>query len=156
MPPLSVVEEDFLAPVVQALLREWGRETETEFGSRPTRGSMVSPNDFEPPKGAFFVAMLSGAAVGCAGLRRLNDTEGEVKRLFVSTLARRQGVAGVLLSAVEQRAAAVRFSSLRLDTNSDAAVALFVSLGYRPIVDYNGNPNARHWLEKRLCRPTRC
>jgi GNAT superfamily N-acetyltransferase len=150
MPPLSVVEEDFLAPVVQALLREWGREAETEFGSRPTRGSMVSPNDFAPPSGAFFVAMKSDAAVGCAGLRPLSDTEGEVKRLFVSTLARRQGVAGALLAIVEHRAAAARFSRLRLDTNSDAAVALFLSLGYRPIPDYNSNPRARHWLEKRL------
>jgi len=129
MPQLSVVEEDFLAPTVQALLREWGRDTETEFGSRPTRGSMVSPNDFAPPQGAFFVAMRSDAAVGCAGLRRLNDAEGEVKRLFVSPLARRQGVAGALLATVEQRAAAARFTSLRLDTNSDAAVVLFLSLG---------------------------
>jgi len=94
--------------------------------------------------------MRSDAAVGCAGLRRLNDAEGEVKRLFVSPLARRQGVAGALLATVEQRAAAARFTSLRLDTNSDAAVVLFLSLGYRPIADYNGNPNARHWMEKLL------
>jgi hypothetical protein len=28
--------------------------------------------------------------------------------------------------------------------------ALFRSAGYRAIGDYNGNPYASHWLEKRL------
>jgi hypothetical protein len=31
-----------------------------------------------------------------------------------------------------------------------AALALFFSAGYLAIGDYNGNPFASHWLEKRL------
>jgi hypothetical protein len=29
-------------------------------------------------------------------------------------------------------------------------VALFSAAGYQPIGDYNGNPVAAHWFEKRL------
>jgi hypothetical protein len=31
-----------------------------------------------------------------------------------------------------------------------ASVALFRSTGYQPIDDYNGNPVAAYWFEKRL------
>ena len=39
-----------------------------------------------------------------------------------------------------------------MDTGSrqPASVALFRSSGYEPIDDYNANPVAAHWFEKRL------
>jgi hypothetical protein len=53
---------------------------------------------------------------------------------------------------LEERARAVGYRVLRLDTHGrePAALALFRSAGSRPIADYNGNPYARHRFEKDL------
>jgi hypothetical protein len=41
---------------------------------------------------------------------------------------------------------------VRMDTGArqPASVALFGSAGYEQIADYNGNPVAAYWFEKRL------
>jgi hypothetical protein len=41
---------------------------------------------------------------------------------------------------------------VRLDTGAkqQASVALFSSSGYEQIADYNGNPVAAYWFEKRI------
>lgn len=113
---------------------------------------MVAPGDFEPPGGVLLVASQGKAEVGCAGLRRLGDGIGEIKRVFVSPAARGRGVASALLIALEERARSLGYGTLRLDTDGrePAALALFRSLGYEPIGDYNGNPYARGWFQKRL------
>ena len=40
----------------------------------------------------------------------------------------------------------------RLDTgaNQPVALTLFRAAGYRETLDYNGNPYATYWMEKRL------
>jgi len=38
---------------------------------------------------------------------------------------------------------------------SRARSALFRAPGYRPIADYNGNPYAEYWFEKRLTGSSR-
>ena len=138
----------FSSPLVCALIDEWN----DELGFIPKGGSTVEVTDFEPPGGAFLLAMSEDQAVACGGLRSLTPTSGEIKRLFVSSAARRRGVARILLSELERRAAGLGLVKVRLDTDAGAtaALALFHSLGYRPIKDYNGNPYASHWFEKQI------
>ncbi|MEA2421248.1 MAG: hypothetical protein QOF55_347 [Thermoleophilaceae bacterium] len=141
------------AAAVLGLLAEWQDEiVAARPGFAPAAGSAVSVGEFEPPEGAFLLATRDGAPVGCGGVRRLVGSVGEVKRLFVRREARLKGVGGLLLRGLEEQARSLGFGVLRLDTAGGAAgaLALFRSAGYREIADYNGNPNARHWFEKRL------
>ncbi len=148
-----VVEESFDSPMVQRLLAEWN----DQLGFVPKGGATVEAGDFAPPDGIFLLAALGEAPVGCGGLRRLALATGEIKRLFVRRAARGHGVGRVLLDGLEQWARQHGFGALRLDTDGGepAALALFRSAGYQPIDDYNGNPHARYWFEKRLAAPCR-
>ena len=121
-------------------------------GWTPDSGPSADPADFAPPGGDFLVVSLDGEAVACGGLKRLDSASVEVKRLYVAHEARRGGVARALMGALEQRARELGYERVRLDTGAEqpGALALFRSLGYTEIEDYNGNPWAAYWLEKRF------
>ncbi len=107
--------------------------------------------DYCPPSGAF-LALVDGQVIACAGIRRLDEVTGELKRMWVSPALRGQGVGAQLLQAVERHAVEMGFHRLRLDTHDGltAAMRLYTSHGYVAIADYNGNPDATHFFQKRL------
>jgi GNAT superfamily N-acetyltransferase len=110
-------------------------------------GDLTGP-ELAPPGGAILVAWADGAPIGMAGLRRLSDTRGEVKRLFVRPPGRRRGVARALLSELERIAPELGYRELWLDTHADEPAALFRSAGYADIEPYNENSYARYWFSK--------
>lgn len=105
-----------------------------------------------PPLGAFLVARLEGAPVGCCGLKGNGSADGEIKRLWVSDSARGQGLATRLMAEAESRARALGMTRLRLDTNRTltAAIAMYRSHGWTEIPAFNDEPYAHHWFEKAL------
>ena len=105
-----------------------------------------------PPDGLLLVAHRDDAAVGCAGLRRIGDGLGEVKRVWVSPACRRQGLGRRLMAEIERHTRERGLRELRLDTRSDLVEArrLYEHLGYREIEPFGDNPYAAHWLAKRL------
>jgi ribosomal protein S18 acetylase RimI-like enzyme len=115
-------------------------------------GPSATPEELSPPTGAFLVAYIDDEAVGCGGIKRIDDGTAELKRLYVSPSARNRGVARTVIAALEDAARAHRYRVIRLDTGDQqsAALKLFRSLGYQEIADYNRNPHASYWFEKRL------
>ena len=85
-------------------------------------------------------------------MKRLDERTAEIKRVYVTPEARGSGVARALMSQLERAALEAGYQTVRLDTGAKqpASVALFNSMGYEPIADYNGNPVAAYWFEKRL------
>ena len=98
------------------------------------------------------MAYRGGRAVGCGAVKGLPGGIGEVKRIYLEPEVRGGGVGRALLTELERQAAALGFDRVRLDTGSNqpGALALFRSAGYQEIEDYNGNPYASYWMEKRL------
>jgi len=72
--------------------------------------------------------------------------------MYVTPDMRSRGVARRLLAALEDLARDLGYSVVRLDTGASQAhaLALYPSAGYFEIDDYNGNPHASYWGEKRL------
>jgi ribosomal protein S18 acetylase RimI-like enzyme len=105
-----------------------------------------------PPDGLLLVAHRDGAAVGCAGLRRVGDILGEVKRVWVARGARRQGLGRRLMAEIERHARERGLRELRLDTRGDLVEArrLYEHLGYHEIEPFGDNPYAAHWFAKRV------
>lgn len=75
-------------------------------------------------------------------LKRLSDEACEMKRLYVRPGARGSGTGRALVEASIARARELGYAAMRLDTlpAMDAARALYLSLGFRPIDRYNDNP----------------
>ncbi|WP_276513213.1 GNAT family N-acetyltransferase [Cellulomonas hominis] len=100
------------------------------------------------------LARLDGRPVGCASLGRLHGsggpagpagpagldaaTTGELRRVFVHPDVRRAGVAAALVRALEAEARALGLRDLVLETGirQPAALALYRSLGYRPVLPF--------------------
>ena len=123
------------------------------FGELATRfESGFNPGDGAPPNGLFVLARLHGRAVGCGGLRRIDERVGEIKRMWTAPEARGQGVARRVLHELEALARDAGIETLRLDTNRVLveAQAMYRRQGYREIARYNDNPYAHHWFERNL------
>jgi DNA-binding MarR family transcriptional regulator/GNAT superfamily N-acetyltransferase len=135
-------------------LGEYFRELAERFdaGFDPTRSNPASDADMTPPAGFFLVARLDGVAVGCGALKRLDDTTGEIKRMWTAPAARGLGVARKVLQALEAKGREIGLATMRLETNRTLteAQALYRESGYREVPAFNNEPYAHHWFEKRL------
>jgi GNAT superfamily N-acetyltransferase len=105
-----------------------------------------------PPGGTFVVGEEDGVAVCCGGLKRLPDGACEIKKMFVVEAARGRGVARALLEELEARARALGYEVARLDTGpkQPRAQRMYERAGYVPIENFNANPVASFFGEKRL------
>ncbi len=112
----------------------------------------ATPTDLGPPGGTFLLGWRDHAAVCCGGVKRLPDGTCEIKRMYVVPAARGQGVARALLGALEDAARELGYSIARLDTGPKQphAQALYESAGYARIGNFNANPVASFWGEKKL------
>lgn len=123
-----------------------------DVGFDPAQTRPTDDDEFREPNGAFLVAFLHGAPVGCVGVKRHGDEPAEIKRLWVAPHARGIGLGGRLLREVEAAAVRLGAASVRLDTNRalTEAIAMYRAHGYVEVDDYNGEPYADFWFEKRL------
>jgi len=93
------------------------------------------PGDYDP------ILLASGFA-GCAALRPLSETIGEMKRLYVRPEHRGHGLGRKLTEAIIDEARHRGFHFLRLDTlpHLHEAIALYRGMGFREIPPYCNNP----------------
>lgn len=139
------------AGLLQAMVDEL-REVYDGLDLRGPDMPRAEPEDLSPPGGAFLVGWRDDTPVCCGGLKRLPDGAAEIKRMFVISEARGQGVARQLLGALEDKAAEMGYSVVRLDTGprQPHAQALYESAGYHPIGNFNAHPVATFWGEKKI------
>jgi putative acetyltransferase len=130
--PCVVGLEDFDGPDAQQLRAEQRREIDaaeggdTEPGDAPTAESVP----------VFLVARdAAGRAIGCGGLRVLDDGVVEVKRMYVRPAARGTGVAPALLRALELQARGLGATRLLLETGTQQhrAIRFYEREGYLPV-----------------------
>jgi len=112
----------------------------------------AGPDELSPPGGTFVVGYEDGVPVCCGGLKRLPDGACEIKKMFVVEQARGRGVARALLAELERRARELGYEIARLDTGwrQPRAQRMYELSGYAPIENFNANPVATFFGEKRL------
>jgi GNAT superfamily N-acetyltransferase len=136
-------------PVVRGLVTDLDADLDVRYADddeeeegEPDRAMLnVLDASVSPPLGTFLVAWLDGEAVGCGGLRPAPTGEhgvAEIKRMYVTPVARGQGVSRALLAGLEGAAADLGYRRVILETGTrqQEAMALYESAGYEPIASY--------------------
>jgi putative acetyltransferase len=116
------------------------------------------PGAYAPPRGRLLLAGSPGEAFACIALRPLDEgagcgcggtpasrggsSAGEVKRLYVQPVHRREGWGKRLARALVEEARAIGYRELKLDTleRMKAARSLYSALGFRECAPYYRNP----------------
>ena len=88
-----------------------------------SRSGTAAPEPVPPSAGDVAVFLVayeksSGQPLGCGGLRRLDDTTAEIKRIYVLPYARGSGVATAVLTALEYRARAAGYAVITAEAGS--------------------------------------
>lgn len=113
------------------------------------------PGAYAPPRGELLIASVDGVPVGCVALRPIDDETCEMKRFTVSVAFRGRGIGRNLAEAIVAAARRIGYRRMRLDTHPtmNAAIALYRSIGFRPIDPYRSIPNRENlFLELDLRR----
>jgi len=144
---LRIIEVDPQGADALELLHEAAVEARALY---PELFNSVTPwptNEPTPDGGVYLVAYMGQEAVACGAIRPLEGTTAEVRRMFVSRSARRQGLSTAVLQELEAQAIRRGYTKLRLETGfkQKPAIALYKSQGYvriQPFDQYAGDPTS--------------
>ncbi len=129
---------------VAALFRAYAAELPVDLALQGFEAELAGlPGDYAPPKGALLIARgTDGAALGCIGLRPIDDRICEMKRLYVQAAARQSGLGMALATAIIEAGQQRGYREMKLDTlpQLKQAINLYRSLGFAPIAPYGDHP----------------
>ncbi|ASU82948.1 GNAT family N-acetyltransferase [Nocardiopsis gilva YIM 90087] len=135
--PITIDEVPWDHPVGERLRREQVRETKQIYdGEDHEEGPKPSAADID----VFLLATDTdtGETVGCGGLRRLDPTTFEIKRMYVVPEWRGRRIGKVLVGALEDTAEERGAARIRLETGDRMpdAMRLYERCGYYRIDRY--------------------
>jgi GNAT superfamily N-acetyltransferase len=113
---------------------------------------------FSPPEGQIVLAIEGSEVAGIGGLKRLVDSVGEIKRMYLRPVFRGMGLGRALLEELVSEARRIGYQRIRLDSAGfmHEAHSLYRSAGFTEIEPYPESEIPadfqRHWIfmEKRL------
>jgi GNAT superfamily N-acetyltransferase len=125
----SPIGVELATTLLAELLERYGAEDELDG---------LTADQLAPPHGSFIVAWLEDSAVGCGGLRRIDEQTAEIKRMYVRPTARRKGIALAMLSALEEAARELGYARVVLETGTKQpeAMQMYETHGYDSIEPY--------------------
>lgn len=96
------------------------------------------PGEFGPPDGELLLAWDGDEAIGTVASHRFDPESSEMKRMFVEPRAQGRGIGRLLGEEIVSRARSAGYRRMLLDTSpgQDAAIALYLSLGFESVGPY--------------------
>ena len=130
-------------PILRELFEEYAGSLGIPLDFQGFTGEVADlPGRYAAPRGALWLAIAKGRAVGCVALRPLGPELCEIKRLYVQPAFRGTGLGRRLAETVLAEAGRLGYRQAYLDTlpSMGGAIALYRSLGFREIAPYCDNP----------------
>ena len=159
----TIAPEPYDSPVAAALWRAYYTEVSdrwyllhearrTDPAELEREIAAVTGAELAPPGGQLLVARYGGEPAGSAGVRLLDATTAELKRVFLYEGMRGRGGAAKLVTAAEEAARELGATTMILDTRHDLVEArtLYTRLGYKETERHNDDLYAEHWFRKAL------
>ena len=100
------------------------------------------PKMYSLPQGGIILAKDQESVVGCVAIRRINEREGELKRMYVAPEYQNKGFGKTLLQKALILARECNYEKVKLDTLNymSAAIHLYQQAGFYEIPPYYPNP----------------
>lgn len=94
------------------------------------------------PNGRLYVAFYHGELAGCIGLRKIDEQNCEMKRLYVRPAFRGKHIGNKLVQQIIKDAKEIGYSHILLDTLPflKSALHLYKGYGFYEIPSYNNSP----------------
>lgn len=134
-------------PLAAPLVEELSREYDERYGLNDGIPSSAELSRYpaerftEAAGGTFLLLVDDGRPVAGGAFMREDDTTVEIKRVWTHSAFRRQGLARRVMAELEREAARRGMRTVVLTTGArqPEAVALYLSLGYSPLFDLEGD-----------------
>jgi len=144
---VSITAEPFGSADAQPLISALDAELGALYPPEQRFGPNARAEQFEAGSGTFLVARAAGRAVGCGGVRLLDSTTAEVKRMYVEPTYRGTGIGRAVLSALEAAARQMAVRRLVLETGvyQHAAIAIYRRAGFTQVDcwgEYSTSPSS--------------
>jgi len=144
---VEILPDDLTDPAVLRLLNEHVRALRGI--SPPESCHVLDPAALRQPGVAFWTAWRVGELAGCAALKQIDATHGEIKSMRTARAHLRQGIAAALLRHLLDEAQRRGYRRVSLETGSmdefAPAQRLYASFGFVPCApfgDYVDDPNS--------------
>lgn len=97
---------------------------------------------YGPPYGKLYLAYCDQELAGCIGLRKIDEYNCEMKRLYVRSNFRGLGVGNLLVRQIISDAKMIGYSHMLLDTLPflKSAIRMYENFGFYKISRYNASP----------------
>ncbi len=94
------------------------------------------------PSGRLYLAFCDRKLAGCIGLRKIDDQNCEMKRLYVRPAFRGKNIGGELIQQILKDAKKIGYSHMLLDTLPflKSAIHMYKAYGFYEIPSYNDSP----------------
>ena len=147
MQHVRIVEADPQGADALALLREAAVEARALYPELFEPDAPWPTNLPTPQGGVYVVAYEGHRPVACGAIRPLEGRTAEVRRMFVTRAARRQGLARAVLYELKEQAIRLGYVKLRLETGYKqvAAITLYQAEGFNriePFGEYSSDPTS--------------
>ena len=95
------------------------------------------------PEGGIILCKAENEFIGCTGIRKIDSSIAELKRMFVKPGYQNQRIGKTLLQKAVDLARTLNYNAIRLDTlnHMAAAISLYKKHGFYEIPPYYHNPN---------------